>query len=218
MSKLARYQPWAGQAAALETARWRRRQSPTHYGHMRPEDSRKGIRMQSSEAPDSGTQSRRINPWLVTTIVLSVLLLALGTWVIIDRRSAPTRVDSAQTAGQASSAVREMLKARIDAMNRTDGQAAGAFYAEDAVLEEYDQDDPVINKGRAAIAEHLGQLTGEMGLRMEQTGEPIQYDRYVAEPVRFYPATGSGTGAGMLVFEIDSEGKIAHQWAIGWWR
>jgi len=51
---------------------------------------------------------------------------------------------------------------------------------------------------------------------MRAEGTPIQFDRYVAEPVSFYPAEGSGTGAGMLVFEFNKDNEITHQWVVGW--
>lgn len=46
--------------------------------------------------------------------------------------------------------------------------------------------------------------------REEAVGEPVQQGNLVAEPARFLQEGGSGYGEGMLVFQIDDQGKIAH--------
>ena len=101
--------------------------------------------------------------------------------------------------------------------NRGDGQAAAAYFAEDGKQEELNEDPSLVFKGREAIATRLEDLHG-MGLRLAPAGAPITYDKYVAEPVRFFNGDGSGQGAGMLVFEFSPAYKIVHEWVIGWVR
>lgn len=68
-------------------------------------------------------------------------------------------------------------------------------------------------QGREPIAARL-QYLFDQGMRLKSAGASIQYDRFVAEPARFYGANGSGTGVGMLVFVLDAHNKIANQWVI----
>jgi hypothetical protein len=120
-----------------------------------------------------------------------------------------------QRARRPSDAVMAVLEGRIAAMNRGEGEAAAAYYAASGVLEETDLDPDLVTRGREAIATRLGDLY-DMGLRLKPAGAPIQYDIYVAEPVKFINANGPGKGAGMLVFEFNPRNEIAYQWVIGW--
>lgn len=111
--------------------------------------------------------------------------------------------------------VTKILDSRMAAMNRGDSQAAAAFYAKQGVMEEMDQSPSLVTMGPRDIAERLGDLY-DAGLRLAPAGAPITYDEYVAEPVRFLKAGGTGRGAGMLVFQFDATFMIVHQWVIGW--
>jgi hypothetical protein len=128
----------------------------------------------------------------------------------------PATAASSAQARPASDEVVALLESRMAAMNRGDGLAAAEFYALDAAMEETDLTPHLVTLGRAAIGERLQSLVGDAGLRLISAGTPIQFDRYVAEPVVFDQDGGPGHGAGMLVFEIDSDGLIAYQWVIGW--
>ena len=114
-----------------------------------------------------------------------------------------------------SAEVIAVLEGRIAAMNEGDGAAAAAFYTEDGVLEETDLTPHLVSVGREQLASRFDDLY-DMGLRLAPAGAPIAYDRYVAEPTRFYNGNEPGRGAGMLVFEIDAGNKLAYQWMIGW--
>ena len=163
--------------------------------------------MSSVQAPRTHVGRPRINLWLVAVVALTAALVVLGAWVLIDQ----TR--SSSTPGLASPGVVTMLEDRIAAINREDGQAAAAFYTEDAIMQE--EDIGLVTRGREQIAARL-QLLIDSGLRMEPVGAPIQMGRFVGEAVRFYEFGGTGTGEGVLVFELDkSSGKIAHQWVTG---
>jgi hypothetical protein len=59
-----------------------------------------------------------------------------------------------------------------------------------------------------------GSRDSTAGLRLRPAGVPLQYDRYVAEPVTFYSPSDSSTNIGMLVFEMDADNKIAYQWVL----
>lgn len=128
----------------------------------------------------------------------------------------PASASSSTQARPASAEVVALLEGRMAAMNRGDGMAAAEYYALNAIMEETDLTPHLVTRGRAAIGERLQGLVGDAGLRLKAAGTPIQFDRYVAEPVIFDQDGGPGYGAGMLVFEIDSDGLIAYQWMIGW--
>jgi len=67
-----------------------------------------------------------------------------------------------------------------------------------------------VSEGRDDIAWRLMELYG-VGPRLRPAGLPLQYDRYVAEPVAFYDPNGPGTNIGMFVFEMGADSKIAYQ-------
>jgi ketosteroid isomerase-like protein len=109
--------------------------------------------------------------------------------------------------------ITHLLEARMAALNRGDAKAAASFYAAGAVMWEEDQSPHVVSKGRDRIAVRLQRLH-DAGMRLEPAGASIQYDRFVAEPVRFHNADGSETGVGMLVFQMDARDRIVNQWVI----
>ena len=51
-----------------------------------------------------------------------------------------------------------------------------------------------------------------LGLRLASEGTPIQFGRYVAQAASVPGAPEIGW---ILVYELDKDGKIAHQWVIG---
>ena len=126
--------------------------------------------------------------------------------------SAITATSTTSAEGLASSEVATMLEDRIATFNSGDGDGAAAFYAEDAVLQE--EDIGLVTTGRKEIGGRLRDLF-EMGLRMEPVGSPIQSGRFVGEAVYFTEFNGPGTGEGVLVFELNDAGEIAHQWVTG---
>ena len=81
--------------------------------------------------------------------------------------------------------IMKVLEGLTAAINRGDGKAAAAYFAKDGKQEELNEDPSLVFKGREAIATRLEDLHG-MGLRLAPAGAPITYDKYVAEPVRFF--------------------------------
>ncbi len=163
--------------------------------------------MSTPHVPVLPVRRPRISPWLVAVIALAVAFVALGAWVIVDRQAGSSD-------GKVSSEVATLLQDRIAAMNRGDSAAAAALYTPTGVMEERDQRPAVVSNGRAAITSRL-QTLYDAGLRLESVGSPVQSGRYVGEAVRFHEFEGTGSGEGVLVFEINEGGKIAHQWVMG---
>jgi hypothetical protein len=102
-----------------------------------------------------------------------------------------------------------MLADRVVAVNEGSVDGIAAFYTDDAVLEEFDQQSPVVTNGGAAIGAHLSAYKS-LGFRIEQTGTATQLGPYVAEPLLW-----SGSYGGMAVYRLAEDGLIAHQWVVG---
>jgi hypothetical protein len=88
------------------------------------------------------------------------------------------------------------------------------FYAPNGWLEN-DADKTAI-QGSMGIAEHWREVHESLGLRIELEGDPIPYDRYVAQRVKYVLTDGGQTRSGIQVFQIDGYGQVAHQWLVGW--
>lgn len=159
---------------------------------------------------------RHLNPWLLV-IGLAVALLALGTWVAIDRatRNEPENL--------ASSEIVAMLNDRTAAYQAYDAKAAAAFYAKDAVMEEID---PMVPNGRL-VTEGREQIFArwqegvdtfeQYGWRAEFGKEVIQIGRYVAQTHSFGVPGEQPQGQAIVVAELNENGKIAHEWVIVGW-
>jgi type II secretory pathway pseudopilin PulG len=170
-----------------------------------------------SQSPVQGEKPQpAIVRWLVIALVAALVVVGvLAALLVLQSRQSTSP-------SKASAEVVALLDARIAAMNRGDGRAAGALYTQDGVLDELegmpyasDGKSTYNTVGRAAIQDRL-QLMVDLGLRLEAIGEPIMYGDLVAEPTRFYEAAGVGYGKAMLVFQISPDHQIAHQWMIGW--
>lgn len=145
--------------------------------------------------------------WLAGALVVALAaVVGLGAWTWYDHSQTSTSPPAAS--GLATDAVTTLLASRVAAVNNGDKQALMNVYASDAVVEERDQNPPVIYSGNEQIATIL---TGyhSMGWSLHQTGVAIHQGRYVSEPLEW-----SG-GSGIAVYEIDDQGLIAHQWVIG---
>ncbi|GAA4405234.1 hypothetical protein GCM10023168_18690 [Fodinibacter luteus] len=116
-----------------------------------------------------------------------------------------------QPSGLASEEVSTMLGARIAAVNGEPGPDVASFYSTEAVLEEQDQDPPVVTRGAQQISDHLAAYRG-LGFRIDPSATPaIRLGRYVAEGLTW----AYGYQGGIVVYELDDDGRIAHSWVIG---
>lgn len=140
-------------------------------------------------------------------VLLAVLMLMLGLagGFLVGRASnTPDGVE-----GLATTSVADLLVRRVEVLNRGDAAALATFYTEDAVLEERDQDPPVITEGANAIAAHLAGYQS-MGFRVATESVAIQYGPYASEELSW-----SGGAGGTVAYRFDDAGKIAHQWVLG---
>lgn len=160
---------------------------------------------------DTLRQRLKVNPWLVAVVVLAAALVALGMWILIDQ------MRSSSTQDLALPEVAAMLDARIAAMNRYDAEATTAFFSKDAVLEEIENGAlATTSTGRQEIAARFAYLLSiakSVGLE-NRTGTTTQIGPYVAQPYSWSSVGDVTDGRGFLVFRLDENGKIAHEWVI----
>lgn len=157
----------------------------------------------STHAPPTPVRRPHINGWLVAVIALVAALVALGAWALLDRETGTTE-------GLASSEIATMLDGRMAAANAGDWEAFAGYYAKSAVLEERDVVPAVVTSGREEIAARVEGLHA-LGLRLVSESTPIQFGPFVAQAA----AWGGEEYGGILVYELDANGKIAHQWVLG---
>jgi hypothetical protein len=65
-----------------------------------------------------------------------------------------------------------------------------------------------VTRGREEITARVEGLRF-LGLRLASQSAPIQFGPFVAQ------AADWGGAGGILVYQLDANGKIAHQWVIG---
>lgn len=98
------------------------------------------------------------------------------------------------------------------ALERGDAHAAASYFEDDAMLWEEDRSQPEATEGREAIAARLRSLLDD-GLRLEPAGLAIQYDVYVAQPVRLSTTDAPDPVAAIVVSDVRG-GKISSQWLL----
>jgi hypothetical protein len=167
--------------------------------------------LQHTNVPDAAPVEQHrstVNRWLAGGLVVALLAaIALGAWVYNDHHE--TAATPSALSGLASPEGTAMLAARVAAVNGGSAATIAGFYSPDAVLEELDQEPPVVTKTNANIGEWLF-VYQSSGFRLQRTGTATALGPFVAEPLLW-----SGGGGGMVTYELDSDGKIVHQWVTG---
>jgi hypothetical protein len=138
---------------------------------------------------------------------MAAVAIAVVTGVFLGRATVPT---PSQPTGLASTQVLTMLAGRVAAVNRGDPSAIASYYTDDAVLEELDQQPPVVTTTSKAIAAHLVDYQS-IGFRLYQTGGATS----VLGPFVTEPLTWSGDAGGLVTYQLAVDGRIAHQWVTG---
>lgn len=137
-------------------------------------------------------------------LVLS-LTVGLAVGLAVGRGTAP---EAAPPPGLAGDDALTMLQDRVDTVNSGSADDLAAFYSRDSVLEERDMSQAVVTRGADQIAAHLIAYRS-MGWRLDHETTALRIGRYAAEGLRWT------NGGGIVVYELDDAGKIAHTWVIG---
>lgn len=140
----------------------------------------------------------RLLLWL--SIVLAVALVALATWMVLDRYVfAPPPADEIATITQES----------ITAWSTGDTEAIMDLYAEDAVFYDGPLTGEPMQEGNQAIADYVAYLDG-LGWEAEPAGPTTVIDD-TAVTVTNFGVPGDKSSV-MSMLEVNSDGLIVRQW------
>jgi hypothetical protein len=164
--------------------------------------------MTTIHSPETTVQDSTPHPtkwWAVLSVVL--LLVGLGVGVLVGRAIAP---EQEQPANLASSELTGFLDLQAKAVNSGDATRIAEFYAEDATLTDIGNIYAKPLKGRDQIAKVMADNVALLGDNFpKDIGTPIARGNFVT-----YVSTWGDVAAGVIVFELDGEGKILNQWVI----
>lgn len=156
----------------------------------------------------SGTQQTHSRSWALV-VVASAVMLALGLGLLLAGCSS-------DTSQAPSEKVQTMLQERWAAMNTGDTKTVAESFATNSVCDNY-ADGGTNVQGSTAIAAYFEDARTSFDMQWGADGDPIQYDKYVVQPVKMYGLEEpSGTGRCVHVMEIDANDQIAHEWIVGW--
>jgi hypothetical protein len=166
------------------------------------------LRRRESDTSKHDAESPRRIDIPRSSVVVTVLIVGLVVGLLVGRGTVEAPVADPPP-GLAGDDVLAMLADRVETLNTGTEEELAAFYSRDSVLEEQDMGDPaLVTRGGGSIAEHLMGYRS-LGFRLDPETTAIRLGRYVAEGLRW------GTGGGVVVYELDEEGRIAHTWVIG---
>jgi hypothetical protein len=139
---------------------------------------------------------------------LSVVLLivGLGAGFLVGRA---TVSPPAPPPDLASAGIRAFVKQHVDATNSGDAARIASFYAEKSTLNDIGNEFTAPVKGRDEIARALAADVELFGPFLGQPGTAVKRGNFVT-----YVSAWGDVEAGVIVLELDSQGKILNQWAI----
>lgn len=160
--------------------------------------------MQRGDAPTAkeGTSSRRSSAWLPVTM----LVVGLGSGVLVGRATESNPGPAPDLAGPEVSA---MIDDQIEASNSGDPARISEFYAENATLTDIGNKHAAPIKGGAEIAKAMQGNVELLGPFLNKPETLVQANTFVA-----YAGSWGDVAGGVVVYELDSHGKILNQWAI----
>ena len=158
----------------------------------------------------SRTQLRlpHVGAWLVALGAVVVLLVAFGTGILVGRATE----DAAPVQGLPSDETMAVIEGSMDAFQRRDYDAYGAYFAADAIFEEPDVQRTF--EGRQAIvdsAQGIVTMGGASACYERGDAAAIQVRNRVALVSR----TCDGKQTFIDVVRFNDELKISHWWDIG---
>lgn len=146
----------------------------------------------------------RTRRWPVLPVVL--LLVGLGAGLLFGRATAPEQETPADLA---PSELVDFLEQQREATNSGDATRIAEFYAEDATFTDIGNKYAAPLEGRDEIAAVMAENVAFLGPFAGDIGTPIARGDFVA-----YVSSWGDVSAGVIVFELDADGKILNQWVI----
>ena len=145
-------------------------------------------------APETHVRRPHVNAWLVAVVVLAAALVALGTWVIVDRYTGPSH--------DATTLVDDLSAA----WSTGDVDALGSLYTSDAVAI-FGNEETV--SGLKAITDGVPTVVAE-GLTVERVA-PVTVEGDFASTFVRYTTNSGQEGTLLAVFQLQ-DGKIVRHW------
>ena len=160
------------------------------------------VRDRSEPLLHRGRDLRHVPVWV------AVLLLAIGLTggTFVGRAS---KADPAPPPDLASASTSAWVRDVLAAVNSGDAARIRPFYADDATLTDIGNEFATPLKGGAHIAETFEASYSMLGAFLNEPSTVMERDQFVA-----YVGSWGDVKAGVVVFELDHEGKILNQWAI----
>ncbi len=140
--------------------------------------------------------------WLAVVL----LIVGLGVGGFIGRA---TKADPPLPSDLASASTNAWIRNQVAAVNSGDAARIAAFYAQNATLTDIGDPTSAPVKGGAQIAKALAGSHAMLGAFLNEPGTAVQRGRFVA-----YVGSWGDVDAGVVVFELDAQGKILNQRAI----
>lgn len=153
--------------------------------------------------PADGTASRRGVPSWVAALMVVVAAVLGG---IVGRSTAP---EPKPVANLAPPAVRNMIERQVQAVNSGDASRIAPFFAENGALIDIGNIYAAPVRGRDNVAKVLAADVALFGPFLERPVTILQRGQVVA-----YVSSWGDVKGGVVVFELDSAGKILNQWAM----
>jgi hypothetical protein len=144
----------------------------------------------------------RVSVWLAITL----LLAGVGSGIVLGRVTKP---DPSPPPGVASAEVTTMITKQVAAVNSGDAARIAAFYAENATLTDIGNRFASPVTGRDEIAKVLAGDVKLLGPFLEKPGTVWQAGTFVA-----YAGSWGDVAGGVVVYELDVDGRILNQWAM----
>jgi hypothetical protein len=145
---------------------------------------------------------RRMPAWLAVVL----LVVALGAGALVGRA---TKADPPAPADLASASTRAWLRDHVAAVNSGDEARIRAFYADDATQYDIGNQHSAPIRGGANIARIAAANQPILGQFLNEPGTAVQRGQFIA-----YVGSWGDVKAGVVVYELDPQGRILNMWAI----